>query len=87
MLEGADPDKIVREMPFAARFTHDGATVIVDGAVDLMYFKDGAWHIVDYKFSGRGPAELKKKYGLQLAIYRAAVSAPIPGREYTGAAF
>ncbi len=79
MLEGADPDKIVREMPFAARFTHDGANVIVDGAIDLMYFKDGAWHIVDYKFSGRGPAELKKKYGLQLAIYRAAVSAPIPG--------
>jgi len=81
MLEGVDPDNVIRELPFAARFTHDGATVIIDGAVDLIYFKDGVWHIVDYKFSGRGPAELKKKYGLQLAIYREAVSAAIPGKK------
>ncbi|MFH1037907.1 MAG: UvrD-helicase domain-containing protein [PVC group bacterium] len=81
MLAGADPENVIRELPFAARFTHDGATVIVDGAIDLIYFKDGAWHIVDYKFSGRGPAGLKKKYGLQLAIYRDAVSAEIRGKK------
>ncbi len=81
MLEGVDPDNVIREMPFAARFTHDGATVIIDGAIDLIYFKDGVWNIVDYKFSGRGPSELKKKYGLQLAIYREAVSGPIPGQD------
>ncbi|MEA1928874.1 MAG: UvrD-helicase domain-containing protein [Candidatus Auribacterota bacterium] len=80
MLTGVDSDKIIRELPFGARFTHDGATVIVDGAIDLLYFKDGVWHVVDYKFSGRGPADLKKKYGLQLAIYRDAVSATIPGK-------
>ena len=80
VLEGAEPDKVIRELPFTARFTHDGATVLVDGAIDLIYFKNGVWQIVDYKFSGRGPAELKKKYGLQLAIYREAVSSLIPGK-------
>ncbi len=80
MLEGADPEKLIREMPFSARFESDGASVIVDGAIDLLFFRDGAWRIVDYKFSGRPAAELKKKYGLQLAIYREAVSRALPGR-------
>ncbi len=80
LLKGADPTKIIREMPFSARFEHDGASVIVDGAIDLLFFRDGKWRIVDYKFSGRLPTELKKKYGLQLAIYREAVSRPLPGR-------
>jgi ATP-dependent helicase/nuclease subunit A len=79
LLEGADPEKIIREFPFSTRFDHDGAEVIVDGAIDLLFFKDGAWRIVDYKFSGRPASELKKKYGLQLAIYREAVSRAIPG--------
>ncbi|MDP8236294.1 MAG: 3'-5' exonuclease, partial [Candidatus Erginobacter occultus] len=79
LLEGAEPEKIIRELPFSARFDYDGAGVIVDGAIDLLFFQAGAWRIVDYKFSGRPAAELKKKYGLQLAIYREAVSRPIPG--------
>ena len=79
-LAGVKEEEVIRELPFAARFTHDGATVIVDGAIDLLYFKDGAWHIVDYKFSGRPRSELKKKYGLQLGIYRDAVSGVIPGK-------
>jgi len=80
LLEGVDPDRIIREMPFSARFDHGGAEVIVDGAVDLLFFREGRWRIVDYKFSGRPPAELKKKYGLQLAIYREAISRPLPDR-------
>lgn len=80
MLEGVDPKKIIRELPFSARLDYDGAGVIVDGAIDLIFFKDGVWRIVDYKFSGRPSAELKKKYGLQLAIYREAVSRSLPDR-------
>lgn len=80
LVAGVDPARIIREMPFSARFDHDGAEVIVDGAIDLLFFRDGKWRIVDYKFSGRSPAELKRKYGLQLAIYREAISRPIPGR-------
>gem|GEM_PF-669533 len=80
MLAGVRPEEIIRELPFAARFTHGGATVIVDGAIDLLYLKDGAWHIVDYKFSGRPRSDLKKKYDLQLGIYRDAVSGAIPGQ-------
>lgn len=80
MLAGSDPKKIIRELPFSARLDYDGAEVIVDGAIDLIFFKDGVWRIVDYKFSGRPAAELKRKYGLQLGIYREAVSRALPGR-------
>lgn len=81
IVKDAEPDKVIRELPFTARFFHKGATVLVDGAIDLIYFKEAAWHIVDYKFSNRSASDLKKKYGLQLAIYRDAVSNPVPGRE------
>ncbi|MCX7008069.1 MAG: PD-(D/E)XK nuclease family protein, partial [Kiritimatiellaeota bacterium] len=52
---------------------HDGAEVIVDGAADLVFFKDGAWTIADYKFSNEHADELRRRYALQLALYRAAL--------------
>jgi RecB family exonuclease len=53
----------------------DGGTkLIVDGTMDLLFrAADGAWHIVDYKFSDEPESELKEKYGLQLNLYRLAL--------------
>jgi ATP-dependent helicase/nuclease subunit A len=67
---------IIRELPFAARFTHDSADLIVDGKVDLLFLKNGIWHILDYKFSDLDVDRLKARYALQLAVYRDALSAP-----------
>jgi ATP-dependent exoDNAse (exonuclease V) beta subunit len=78
MLKGVSPDAVIREMPFAARFEQDGTSVIVDGKVDLLFNKAGIWHIVDYKFSDRPAEELVARYGFQLAVYRDALSAPLP---------
>lgn len=76
LLNGVKPEHLIRELPFAARFDHDGAQVIVDGKVDLIFFKDGTWHILDYKFSTHNARELEDRYALQLAIYRDALSNP-----------
>ena len=67
------PENVLRELPFAARFTHDGAEVYVDGAADLVFFKDDVWTIADYKFTNEPADELRHRYALQLAIYRAAL--------------
>lgn len=75
-LKGVAPEDIIRELPFAARFTHDGAEVMVDGKVDLVFFKEGAWHILDYKFTQANEASLKARYALQLEVYREALSVP-----------
>jgi hypothetical protein len=79
MLEEVPQPDIIREMPFAARFEHNGACVVVDGKVDLVFRKAGVWHIVDYKFSDHSAAELTARYGFQLAVYLEALSDPIPG--------
>lgn len=68
-LKGVAREDLIREMPFVARFTHDGAEVTVDGKVDLVFFKDGGWHVSDYKFSEHSTAELAARYALQLAAY------------------
>jgi ATP-dependent exoDNAse (exonuclease V) beta subunit len=78
LLKGVPAEAVIREMPFAARFDHDGASVIVDGKIDLLFNKAGAWHIVDYKFSDKRAEELVESYGFQLAVYRDALSSPIP---------
>ena len=74
LLRGVAADDIIRELPFAARFNHDNAEVIVDGKVDLIFLKNGIWHIVDYKFSEQSTGELRAHYAIQLAIYREALS-------------
>lgn len=72
----ASHSPILHEFPFAARFDDDGAQVIVDGKVDLLFLKDGCWHLVDYKFSDHSPDELRERYGAQLLVYREALSLP-----------
>jgi len=76
LLKDIPRDNLIRELPFAARFEHDAAEVITDGKVDLLYFKDGVWHILDYKFSAHAATELTARYALQLAVYREALFAP-----------
>jgi len=75
LLAGVPPGSIIRELPFAARFVHDNAEVIVDGKADLLFFRDGCWHLVDYKFSNQSPGELHARYAMQLQVYREALSA------------
>jgi ATP-dependent exoDNAse (exonuclease V) beta subunit len=72
-LAGVPPEGVLRELPFAAKFAHDGAEVFVDGAADVVFFKNGTWTIADYKFSNEPVDELRSRYTLQLAIYRAAL--------------
>ncbi len=76
LVKEVTPEDLIREMPFVARFDHAGAQVIVDGKVDLLYFKAGVWHILDYKFSTHTATELAERYALQLAVYREALSTP-----------
>jgi hypothetical protein len=70
---GVPPDCVLRELPFVARFAHDDAEVFVDGAADIVFLKAGTWTIADYKFTDESPDELRRRYALQLAIYRAAL--------------
>jgi ATP-dependent exoDNAse (exonuclease V) beta subunit len=75
MLGDVPAGDVIREMPFCSRFDSDGARVLVDGKVDLLFLGDGAWHLVDYKFSDLADEDLRHAYGFQLALYREAVSA------------
>ncbi len=62
------------EWPFALMIEDDGNAVIVDGTIDLFFQSaDGGWQIVDYKFTDEPTAELLRKYGLQLNLYRLAL--------------
>lgn len=71
-----DATHVIRELPVTARFEHDGASCVVDGKVDLLFCLEGAWHIVDYKFANASAQDLVDRYGLQLQVYRAALSRP-----------
>jgi len=63
------------EWPFAITIPDDTGALIVDGTIDLL-FRDGqgAWRVIDYKFSDDSPADLMTKYALQLNLYREAVA-------------
>ena len=61
------------EWPFALALKKDGATLIVDGTMDLVFQTSDGWHIVDYKFTDDPPSKLLKKYSLQLNLYREAL--------------
>jgi hypothetical protein len=80
-LAGTPPTDVIREMPFCARFEHDGAICVVDGKIDLLYLADGIWHIVDYKFVNASAENLAAGYALQLQIYHDAISEPAADRK------
>ena len=59
------------EVPFCYRGEEDGESVIYNGVMDVIYKKDGKWHIVDYKTNLDGQ-NLDEKYKGQLDAYRKA---------------
>lgn len=67
MLDGAS--EIYCEVPFC--YKQDSRT-LSDGVMDLVYCKDGAWHIVDYK-TNYDDRYLDIKYENQLNEYKAAL--------------
>ena len=70
----AGAKELLPEWPFALTLSEDGTTLIVDGTMDLLFHSaDGAWHIIDYKFTNDEAGALLKKYGLQLNLYREAL--------------
>ena len=70
----ANSDDLRIEWPFAMLLEDGKTKLIVDGTMDLLFqATDGSWHIIDYKFSDEPESALKKKYGLQLNLYRLAL--------------
>ena len=61
------------EWPFALALEKDGAKLIVDGTMDLVFQTSDGWHIADYKFTDDPPSKLLKKDALQLNLYREAL--------------
>lgn len=60
-------DEVYCEVPFCYRDDSDGL-VIWNGIMDVIYSKDGKWHIVDYKTNADGN-DLDTKYQAQLSAY------------------
>ncbi|WP_026512176.1 UvrD-helicase domain-containing protein [Butyrivibrio sp. LC3010] len=60
-------DEVYCEVPFSYRDDSDGL-VIWNGIMDVIYCKDGQWHIIDYKTNADG-SDLDTKYQAQLSAY------------------
>ena len=65
------------EVPFCYRESAEGGERIWHGVMDVLYRKDGQWHIIDYK-TNADPSDLDEKYQAQTKAYREAF------REMTG---
>ena len=60
-------DEVYCEVPFCYKDDSDGL-VIWNGIMDVIYSKDGHWHIVDYK-TNVDRSDLDTKYQAQLSAY------------------
>lgn len=56
------------EVPFCYKEIVDNNEIIWNGVMDVVYKKDGLWHILDYKTNADGN-DLDEKYKGQLAAY------------------
>lgn len=56
------------------RTREDGEEMLFQGAIDLLAVGEDEIRVIDYKYSGRKPEALKKKYRLQLELYRMATA-------------
>ena len=61
-------DQVYTEVPFCYRDDSHENTVIWNGIMDVVYSKDGKWHIIDYKTNLEDEG-LDKEYRNQLNIY------------------
>ncbi len=73
--------RIRREQTFLMRLPaseiEEGAPdeeVIYQGAIDLLVERDDGYEVIDYKYSELDDEELRKKYGVQIRLYRKAVA-------------
>ena len=75
VLSHSREEAVLREMPFHMRLHDqpDSFTVLIHGAVDLVYQDPkGMWNVVDYKYSSGREID-KERYKIQLMIYALAV--------------
>ncbi len=66
-LAGADEESLFREAGLTFRLKNEQVSLTLTGAVDLLFFADGAWRVIDYKFSRR-PAD-ETTYRTQVGLY------------------
>ena len=78
---GISRKKIWREQTFLVGLQADellptdaADTVIFQGAIDLLCEDEEGYLIIDYKYSSLGDEALRKKYAVQLLLYRKAVA-------------
>ncbi len=72
---------VYREMPFTYAYDGDGDAQILQGIADCLFQEDDGWVLLDYKtdrvterYSKEElPAEMQKRYGIQLNLYKAAI--------------
>lgn len=64
-------DEVYCEVPFCYSVSDECVPEIWHGVIDLIYKKEGKWHIVDYK-TNAGISDLDFKYSGQLNAYKAA---------------
>ena len=61
-------DEVLCEVPFCSQTAGETVPVLSNGVMDVIYRKDGQWHIVDYK-TNEDASDLAAKYQGQLAAY------------------
>ncbi len=61
-------DEAYCEVPFCYKEHGEAGDIIWNGVMDVIYRKDGLWHIVDYKTNAEG-TDLDRKYKGQLDAY------------------
>jgi len=65
-------EEVYCELPFCWKPADAEPPVLWNGVIDLLYRKNGSWHIVDYK-TNADPDDLDEKYREQLTAYRRAL--------------
>ena len=61
-------DEVYCEVPFSYMEEADDVRTVWSGVMDVVYFSEGRWHIVDYKTNADG-SDLDQRYKGQLAAY------------------
>ena len=71
LTELLDAEEVHCEVPFCHAEETEGIQTLWHGVMDVVYRKDGEWHILDYKTNAEA-AELEEKYEGQLEAYQKA---------------
>ena len=69
-----EADEVYCEVPFCYCDGPEKERILWNGIMDVVYLKDGKWHIIDYKTNADG-SDLDKKYQAQLEAYKKAFKA------------